>query len=554
MDSHVALCKLVMDKGYPNAWGAKIPVKLNWNLQLLNSLLAKYEDREVVMWLTYGWPISRPPNIADPIPTFKNHSSALNYPQFIEECIKKERNRGAICGPFQEIPFSSRVGVSPLSTREKRETTDHRVLMDLSWPEGQSVNSGISKDQFMGFSAKLTFPTIDAIAKRVAELNGKAWLFKVDLASYFRQLPLDPGDYSLMCFTWQNSIYFDVVSPQGLQSAPYFAQHTSNAIKYIHNQANYFLFNYIDNFIGIETVDKIQSSCNSFVRLLTNLGVKESESKRVELTRKLNCVGTLVDAEKNRLEVLPERQTSLMEELEEWQNKESCSLHDIQHLVGKLQFICSVVRPGRLFMSRMLELLRSLGREDRIKVSEEFKLDVAWWIKFLPEFNGVGIMWMWHIKQPDKILASDACLLGMGAVCGTEYIKAQFPCEWIGVNIAYLELLAVVVMCKTWKEKLSGKSIVIKCDNESVCTVLNSGRSRDKILLRLMREMVFVAATEKFEYKTVHVCSKANLLPDLLSRWHQGERVRRKFHEMVKGKGYKEITVACNGFDITHEW
>ena len=232
-------------------------------------------------WLQYGWPISRPPNWPDPVPTFSNHASAVNHPEQINAYINKELRRGAICGPFPTIPFESRIGVSPLSTREKKDSQDRRVLMDLSWPIDMSVNSGIAKDQFMGFYAKLTFPTVDTVARRIIELNKDVWLFKVDLASYFRQLPLDPADYSLLCFTWDGSIFFDVVSPQGLWSAPYFAQRTSNAVRYIHNQAGYFLFNYIDDFIGIENKDKINSSMQSLIGLLQQLGIREPEAKRV---------------------------------------------------------------------------------------------------------------------------------------------------------------------------------------------------------------------------------------------------------------------------------
>ena len=148
--------------------------------------------------------------------------------------------------------------------------------MDLSWPIGNSVNSGIAKDQFMGFNAKLSFPTIDSIAKRVAELTGRGeiLLFKVDLTGYFRQLPLDLGDFSLMCFSWKRRIHFNVMSPMGLRSAPYFTQRTSNALKYIHQEIGYYLFNYLDDFIGVELASKIWSSFNSFTRLLQNLGVR----------------------------------------------------------------------------------------------------------------------------------------------------------------------------------------------------------------------------------------------------------------------------------------
>ena len=93
-------------------------------------------------------------------------------------------------------------------------------------------------------------------------------MFKVDLSGYFRQLPLDPGDYSLLCFVWKGNVYFDLVSPMGLRSVPYFAQRTSNALRYIHNNISYFLFNYIDDFIGVELKNNIYKSFETFRRTL----------------------------------------------------------------------------------------------------------------------------------------------------------------------------------------------------------------------------------------------------------------------------------------------
>ena len=374
-----------------------IPLKTCWNIELLSSLLQGYEDSEVVQWLTYGWPISRPPNWEAPQPTFENHGSANSYPEVIDRYIDKEKSRGAVCRPFRGIPFhfTDRIGVSPLSTRPKRDSQEHRIIMDLSWPPGKSVNDGIGKDQFMEFHAKLSFPTVDAIALRVAQLasSQQVYMFKIDLSGYFRQLPLDPGDYSLLCFVWRGQLYFDIVSPMGLRSAPYFAQRTSDAIRYIHNAMGYFLFNDIDDLIGVEGLQKINSSFQALLRTLKDIGLKEAQGKRVEPTQVLNCMGTLVNAADKTLSVLPERTAELMTELKAWYNKDYCTIKELQRLVGKLQFVCAVVRPSRLFMSCMLELLRSI-KGGGIHITEEFRKDIMWWIGYLPIFTGTSILWM----------------------------------------------------------------------------------------------------------------------------------------------------------------
>lgn len=41
-----------------------------------------------------------------------------------------------------------------------------------------------------------------------------------------------------------------------------------------------------------------------------------------------------------------------------WFPKLACKLKELQSLVGKLQYACKVVRPGRIFLCRMLEPLR----------------------------------------------------------------------------------------------------------------------------------------------------------------------------------------------------
>ena len=494
--------------------------------------------------------------MGNPTPTFGNHASAENYPEDINTYIQKELSRGAVCGAFDEIPFlfTSRIGVSPLSTRPKKDSVEHRIIMDLSWPPGRSVNNGIAKDQFMGFHAKLSFPTIDAIVRRVVELGDQepVYLFKVDLSAYFRQLPLDPGDYSLLCFVWNGKIYFDIVSPMGLHSAPYFAQCTSNAIRHMHNVMGYFLFNYIDDLIGIERNSKIEDSFDTLQRTLRDIGLKQSESKRVQPTQVLNCVGTLVYAKEGTLSILPDRKEELLGEISELKCKKSCSIKDLQRLIGKLQFVCTVVRLGRLFMSCMLELLCNTTG-DRIRISGEFAKDLEWWEKYLPGFKGTSILWMYQVCTPDKIAASDACLSGMGSVADNEYCKAEFPLKCVSVNIAHLELLAIVVMCKIWIKKFAGKAVTFNCDNEAVVQVVNTGRAHDSRLLELMRELVFVAAGH-FEFRATHLMGKLNKLPDLLSRWKEGEKIHKKFFNAIDGKGMYEIAVAPDVFELKHTW
>ena len=269
----------------------------------------------------------------------------------------------------------------------------------------------------------------------------------------------------------------------------------------------------------METENKIHDSFHTLIRTFEQIGIKESVNKRVPSTTVLNCVGTLVDTEQMELRVLPERMEALDSELDQWSNRKNCTMKQLQSLIGKLQFVSMVVRPGRLFISHMLRLLREHHGKKTIELDAEFHKDVKWWKKYLPmsQINGTGIMWMQQVTQPDDIASSDSCLVGMGAVAGKEYIKMNFPEQWKGSNIATLELLVVVIMVKVWIRKFTGKFVTFNVDNNGVVQVLNSGRVKDPALLQLMRELIFVAAG-KLGFRAQHIGTKQNLLPDLLSR------------------------------------
>ena len=115
----IRVCNFVMEHGYPNAWGAQVPVESGWNLELLDSLLRGYEDREVVTWLRFGWPVSRPPNIVDPVPTYKNHQSAVEFPEAINTYLNKEINRGRSVDHLMRFPLIVEWG-SPLLVPGRR--------------------------------------------------------------------------------------------------------------------------------------------------------------------------------------------------------------------------------------------------------------------------------------------------------------------------------------------------------------------------------------------------------------------------------------------------
>jgi hypothetical protein len=72
----------------------------------------------------------------------------------------------------------------------------------------------------------------------------------------------------------------------------------------------------------------------------------------------MELLGVTVDTRKLTLEVTPERVVEISLLVEAWLRKKKESLRDLQSLLDKLHFIATCVRPGRMFVSRLLNWLR----------------------------------------------------------------------------------------------------------------------------------------------------------------------------------------------------
>ena len=76
----------------------------------------------------------------------------------------------------------------------------------------------------------------------------------------------------------------------------------------------------------------------------------------------------------------------------------------------------------------------------------------------------------------------------------------------------------MVIALKLWGHLLEGKKFIMKCDNVTTVSVVNSGRAKEPFLQSCAREIAFVASKHQFEVRAEHLPGIHNVLPDLLSR------------------------------------
>jgi hypothetical protein len=189
-------------------------------------------------------------------------------------------------------------------------------------------------------------------------------------------------------------------------------------------------------------------------------------------------------------------------------------------LIGKLVFLTRVIRPGRIFLRRLITLsTRGKKLFHKLKLSVEARNDILWWIKCAASWNGRSVFyedgWLTNV---DLNMYTDASGLGIGAVFGDRWMYSAFTPTEAARSIAWRELFAVVVACATWGRLLTGRRLLLFCDNTSVVSIVNTGTSRCQLVMQLVRQLFDIAVYWDFDVRLKHVPGVQNIAADLLSR------------------------------------
>ena len=554
-DSIVKQHAAIRRSGVPNFKGCRFPVNSGINLSFLEEKLSDYGDKQVIELLRFGFPVNYEGQGPGEIMSV-NHKGARQFSAEVDKYIDKESQLGAIIGPFARNPLNCDLKLNPLNTTPKRDSDERRVIVDLSFPRNASVNSGIDRHTYLGEPVRLKYPSVDSLVELVKMKGRGCALYKRDLKRAYRQIPVDPGDIHLLGFKWKNSVYLDLFLPMGLRSAALCCQRVSDAVSFICQSQGFQVINYLDDFGGAEKWDRADEAYHRLGDILRDCGLIESAEKACPPS----CIMTFLGVQFNTLDlsltITPDRLAEVSELLEKWMGKENATKQELQVLLGKLHFVANCVRPGRVFVSRLLNCLRAFPETGKVRLSDEVRKDVNWWLRFMPTYNGVSMMPWQQWSEPDSVLSTDACLTGCGAWVADEYFHCQFPSrvQASGRHINELEMLTIVVALKVWGDRFRGQRLQIFCDNETTVSILNSGASRNEFLQSCLREAVFVAATYEFEIRARHLAGHLNRISDLLSRWHLGPQFQQEFSQLNGQWGLKEVQANNELFELTSDW
>ena len=409
--------------------------------------------------------------------------------------------------------------ISPLSLREKSDHSGWRLLHDLSFPYDEtSVNSTIPDSR-----KRVQYASIQDAISIIQSLGKDSCMGKMDIASAFTLVPIHPNDYPLLGFLWQGKYYFYKTLPQGAASSCYIFEKIATALQWIlqHKFGVSNVIHYLDDFLFLsETLPKCAEYMATFRHLCDDIGIPINHSKTEGPLTDLTFLGISLNSNTFTASLPMDKVTKYTELMQNMLSRKTATLHDMQKIVGSLQFTTSVVRPGRAFLRRMINATIGIRQPyHHIHLTREIKADIKLWLSFLHDYNGTTFFIpQVPIHSNQLNLHTDSCPQGFGGTFQTHYFHGKFPQSWEKYNICVLEFYPILLALQLFSKQIADTHIVIHSDNSAVVEVLTKKTTKHPPMLTLLRHLVLHCLHHNILFTSKHISGKYNTLPDALSR------------------------------------
>ena len=514
LDSHTPVEEQELDQRWLQI---STPVKVERLAQLLES----HPDRRFVRYLVAGfeWGFCIGFDRGQALEGAKsNMPSVGKHPEVVQHYLMEEQSQGRVLGPFNPRDVTgvhvSSFGVIP----KNHQPGKWRLIVDLSHPEGKSVNDGIRPEL-----CSLSYTKVDDVVERLVQLGQRAEMAKVDIQSAYRIIPVHPQDRYLLGMQWKGQYYIDSALPFGLRSAPKIFNALADAVQWVMLEAGVSdLWHYLDDYITVGVADSggCQFNLDMMRHICEQLGVPLVANKCVGPATCLTFLGIEIDSGAMELRLPEEKLEWTRMEIARWgeelegrrfrvsgssgkgtkKRRWTCTKRQLSSLAGLLQHASVVVQPGRTFLRRIYDKLAEAKQPYHyIRVDDHMRSDIAWWAQFLESWNGVAMMSAGRSREADAIVTSDASgSWGCGAFWGKYWFQLVWSGEMCREPIMVKELVPMVVAAAVWGKQWRELVVCCRSDNQAAVAAVNSRTSHNASVMHMLR--CFEA---HFEFKLV---------------------------------------------------
>lgn len=182
---------------------------------------------------------------------------------------------------------------------------------------------------------------------------------KTDIKNAFRIIPISPDDYNLLGMQWRGLYYYDRCMPMGCSSSCLTFETLSSAVEWIARKKLNIdhILHLLDDFLIVALSAKLcQDQLDLFLSLCSYLGIPMAPEKTCGPATTLSFAGIELDSICLEACLPLDKIHKSTQWISEFLGHKKASLREVQSLTGLLNFACSVIKPGRAFLRRLIDL------------------------------------------------------------------------------------------------------------------------------------------------------------------------------------------------------
>jgi hypothetical protein len=424
-----------------------------------------------------------------------------------------------------------------------------RIILNLSAPEGASVNDGICADDFpavMSSTAKWL---------EVLDRAGRgALMMKADWSDAYKHIAVRREDVRLQWFSWLGKYFAELCLVFGTASSVGIFDRTAKLVlRIVLSYAQFpqnMVCQHLDDVCAAcskEEADKLYRLEKVYRMVAESAGVslcgtEDPEKAFSPCTRGL-VLGVVYDTEEWTWQIPPEKVTRLAHQIRAVLEAEVVTQAEVWSLAGRIMHYAPLIPGGRLNLNHiMLANAESADKKHLVKVRPELKRQLWFWLTMMkassgrcriPEPRQPLPAWAMNFFTDSAGGSMDGSSRGAGGVAGSWWFQVPWGSKInggcraedgkkIGGKLSALELVGPLVCLAAGAAICIGRPVNIWVDNAGSVQIWKKGYATTcQLSSCLVRAIACVADAIdcKVDLVKVRRCSDTGLvLVDLLSK------------------------------------
>ncbi|CAC5410097.1 unnamed protein product [Mytilus coruscus] len=224
------------------------------------------------------------------------------------------------------------------------------MIQHLSYPLRSSINSFIDPQL-----ATVQYTSFDKVLCTISRLGKGAELARIDMVSAFRLLILNPDEFALFGFRFQDNFYFQKALLMGCLVACTLFEKFACFLEWLVdiNLAKNRIEHYLDDSLlaGEAKSGECLRLMNNLRLICSDIGVPLAEEKTLGPSCIMIFLGLEIDTLEMAIRITQDKLTEVKGKLELTIKKRKITLKDLQSLVGSLNFCAKAIPSVRAFNS-----------------------------------------------------------------------------------------------------------------------------------------------------------------------------------------------------------